>query len=317
MGNYNFLGKIRDFKSALIGFLILFMLLSVFSENFLTINNLTNVARQMSINLITAVGMTMIIITAGIDLSVGAIFAFAGTALGVLVSVYSVPIFLAIFIVLIGCFIIGVIKGWVIITQSIPPFIVTFALSTVILGTAFVMTGGRPIVVNLKAYRLLGRGFLLGIPIPIIIMILVVICGHFILARTKTGRHIYALGGNEEAARLCGVNIRRIIMLVYGIGSLLAGFSGVILSSRLSSGSPTVGVGAEMDAIAATILGGTKFEGGTGTVIGTVFGAMIIACLSNGMNLMNVSSYDQMIVKGLVILLAVWVNKIKLSKNGS
>ncbi len=316
MGNTNFFGKIRDYKSALIGFLMLFVLLSVFSENFLTIDNLTNVARQMSINLITAVGMTMIIITAGIDLSVGAIFAFAGTALGVLVSAYNVPIIVAIIIVLIGCFVIGVIKGWIIITQKIPPFIVTFALSTVILGFAFVMTGGRPVAIGIKAYRILGRGFILGVPIPIIIMILVVIAGHIFLSHTKTGRHVYALGGNEEAARLCGVNIRSIVMLVYGIGSLLAGLSGVILSSRLSSGSPTVGVGAEMDAIAATILGGTKFEGGTGTIIGTVFGAMIIACLSNGMNLLNVSSYNQMIVKGFVILLAVWVNKIKFSKNG-
>ena len=314
MRTFNFSEKIRAYKSALLGFLILFVFLSVCSENFLTVNNLINVARQMSINLITAVGMTIIIITAGIDLSVGALFAFAGTALGVLVSVYNIPIILGILIVLAGCFIIGLIKGWTIITQKIPPFIVTFALSTVILGLAFVMTGGRPVVLNSKAYRILGRGVLLGIPIPIIIMIIVVILGHLFLSRTKTGRHVYALGGNEEAARLCGVNIKYLVMLVYGIGSLLAGLSGVILSSRLSSGSPTVGVGAEMDAIAAAILGGTKFEGGTGTIIGTVFGAMIIACLSNGMNLLNVSSYDQMIVKGLVILLAVWVNRIKLSK---
>lgn len=302
----------KDFSSALVGFLILFAALSFASSSFFTANNLVNVARQMSINMITAVGMTIIIITAGIDLSIGATYAMSGTALGVLFVHNGIPFALASLIVLALCFAIGAIKGWIIITQSIPPFIVTFALSTVILGCAFVMTGGRPIAVSDPAFRFLGRGFVFGIPVPVLLMIVTVMAGHSFLARTKTGRHVYAYGGNAEAARLCGIDTQTLIVLVYGIGSFLAGLSGIILASRLSSGSPTVGTGAEMDAIAATILGGTKFEGGKGSIIGTVFGSLIIACLSNGMNLLNVSSYNQMVVKGLVILLAVWVNRINI-----
>ena len=308
----NILDSTKDFSSALVGFLILFAALSFVSTSFFTTSNLVNVARQMSINMITAVGMTIIIITAGIDLSIGATYAISGTALGVLFVNNGIPFAVASLIVLVLCFAIGAIKGWIIITQSIPPFIVTFALSTVILGCAFVMTGGRPIAVSDPSFRFLGRGFAFGIPVPVLSMILTVLLGHIFLSKTKTGRHVYAYGGNAEAARLCGIDNKKLIILVYGIGSFLAGLSGIILSSRLSSGSPTVGTGAEMDAIAAVILGGTKFEGGKGSIIGTVFGALIIACLSNGMNLLNVSSYNQMVVKGLVILLAVWVNRINI-----
>lgn len=296
--------------SAVFGFAILFIFLSIASPNFLNPGNLLNVGRQMSISMITAVGMTLIIITGGINLSIAGVFALSGTLLAVLVLNYGMPIFVAIILVLIFCYLLGCVIGWSIVTQDLPPFIVTLAMLTIITGMAFLLTGGRPVAINTDAYRWLGRGFIFKIPVPIIVMISVVIFGHILLTRTSFGRYIYAYGGNTEAARLCGINVRKLIIHVYAIGTALAGLSGIILSSRLSSGSPTVGVGAELDAIAAVVLGGTSLSGGKGSIIGTIFGALIIAFLSNGMNLLNIDSYNQMIVKGFVILLSVWVNNI-------
>lgn len=300
----------KERGSALIGFCLLFTFLSFSSSYFLSIENLLNVARQMSISMITAVGMTFVIITAGINLSVGAVFALSGTLMAVFVLNFSLPIWLALIVVLAACYLLGMIKGWIISTQNLPPFIVTLAMLTIINGAAFLLTKGRPLAINTDAYRWLGRGVFMGIPVPVIIMIAVIIGGHILLSKTSFGRHVYAFGDNPEAARLCGINVKGLIIHVYGLCTFLAGLSGVILSSRLSSGSPTVGVGAELDAIAAVVLGGTSLMGGKGSIVGTIFGALIIAFLSNGMNLLNVDSYNQMVVKGFVILFSVWINNL-------
>lgn len=301
--------------SAAIGLVIIFIIMSIAAPKFLTVDNLINVARQTSINAILAVGMTFVIITGGIDLSVGAVIALVGTFWATTVVNYNAPIWVGIILALAIGGLLGVVKGAIISTQKLPPFIVTLAMLTIISGASFVFTGGRPISVNTDAFKMIGRGYIGPIPIPVIIMVIVVISGHFILKKTDFGRHVHAVGGNEEAARLCGVKVTKVIVKVYALAGVLTALAGIILSSRLASGSPTVGDGAELDAIAAVVLGGTNMMGGSGSIIGTCIGVGIIGILGNGLNLLNVSSYNQMIVKGCVMLFAIWINNLKLKKS--
>ena len=244
-----------------------------------------------------------------------AVIALVGTFWATTVVNYNAPIWVGMILALAIGTILGVIKGAIISTQKLPPFIVTLAMLTIISGASFVFTGGRPISVNTDAFKMLGRGYIGPIPIPVIIMIIVVIAGHFLLKRTNFGRHVHAVGGNEEAARLCGVKVNKVIVKVYALAGLLTALAGIILSSRLASGSPTVGDGAELDAIAAVVLGGTNMMGGSGSIVGTCIGVGIIGILGNGLNLLSVSSYNQMIIKGLVMLFAIWINNIKLKKS--
>lgn len=305
---------LREQGSAAAGLIILFIIMSVASSNFLTMDNLVNVMRQISINAILAVGMTFVIITAGIDLSVGAVIALTGTLWAATVVNYNMPIWVGILLALIIGGLLGVVKGLIISTQNLPPFIVTLAMLTIISGLSFVFTGGRPISVNTDAFKMIGRGYIGPIPIPVIIMIIVVIAGHYLLKKTAFGRHVLAVGGNPEAARLCGVKVTSVIVKVYALAGVLTALAGIILSSRLASGSPTVGDGAELDAIAAVVLGGTNMMGGSGSILGTCIGVGIIGILGNGLNLLGVSSYNQMIIKGLVMLFAIWINNLKLKK---
>ena len=303
---------IKERGSALVGLVVLFLVLAIASPEFMTVSNLLNVGRQMSISMITAVGMTFIIITGGIHLAVGSVFALSGTLLAVLYLHAGLPMYIAIPVVILSCYLLGAIIGWFVATQDLPPFIVTLAMMTIITGTAFLLTGGRPVAINTEEFRWIGRGIIGGLPVPMIIMFVVVFIGHIVISKTAFGRYIYAYGGNAEAARLCGINTKSLVINVYAIGTSLAGLSGIILASRLSAGSPTVGVGAELDAIAAVVLGGSSLMGGKGSVIGTIFGALIIAFLGNGMNLLNIDSYNQMVIKGLVILFSVWINNVNL-----
>lgn len=301
-------------SSASIGLILIFLIISLMTDRFLTADNLLNVARQASTNAIVAVGMTFVIITTGIDLSAGAVLALIGTiTAGLIVNFgFSIPVAMVL-VLLIGA-LIGAAKGVIISTQKIPAFIVTLALMTVLRGLAFVYTTGRPIYVDIEAFKMLGRGYIGIIPIPVIIMVIVGVTGHLLLKNSKFGRHVYAVGGNEEAARLCGININKTLIGVYAYAGLMTALAGIILASRLSTGSPNVGEGAELDAIAAVVLGGTSLMGGVGSIGGTFMGVAIIGILNNGLNLMNVSSYNQMMVKGLVILLAVWVNNLNTKK---
>ncbi|MDQ0178459.1 ABC transporter permease [Bacillus chungangensis] len=308
----NFL-LLLDKGAAIIGVLLLFIIMSIVSDDFLTVDNLFNVSRQASVLCMMAVGMTFIIITGGIDLSAGSQIAVAGVLIASLLTA-GVPLPLAIVVTILAGGLIGLLIGAMISTQKIPPFIVTLAMLTILSGVAFVITQGSPIAVADEGFRFLGRGYIGPIPVPIIMMAAIVILGHILLTHTKFGRSVYAIGDNEEAARLCGIHVKRVKMSVYILGSAITALAGILLASRLSTGSPNAGTGSELDAIAAVVLGGTNLFGGEGKITGTLMGVAIISILNNGLNLLNVSSYHQLIMKGAVILLAVWLNSLKEKK---
>lgn len=301
-------GKMLKKLGPLLGFIILCIVLSVVSEQFLTVGNLLNVTRQVSINAVIAVGMTLVILTGGIDLSVGSIVALSGSvAAGLLVGGMGiVPAVLA--GLLLGTFI-GMMNGILITYGKIPPFIATMGMMTIVRGYTLVYTDGRPITGFSEGFRAIGGGYIGSIPIPVVIMVAVFVIAWLILKKNRFGRYIYAIGGNEEAARLSGIHTTRNLIGVYSIAGLLAAMSGIILASRLNSAQPTAGMAFEMDAIAAVVLGGTSLAGGRGTIVGTLVGALIIGVLDNGLNLLNVSSFYQQVAKGVVILLAVLMDR--------
>ena len=290
---------------------VLCLVLGIFpgtSEYFVTVKNLFNVLRQISTNLLLACGMTMVIILGGIDLSVGSVIALSGVLAAGGVVRYNLPIVPAMLLgVLIGI-IFGLFNGFVISKTTIPPFIVTLATMNIARGLAGVYTGGSPVRVVTKEWQWIGAGYVVGVPVPVIIMIIVFIISLLIINRTKMGRYIYAVGGNNLAATYSGINVSTVKFFVYTYSGIMAGLAGIILASRMYSGQPTAGEGAEMDAIAAVVVGGTSMAGGSGKLGGTLIGALIIGILNNGLNLMNVNSFWQTVVKGIVILLAVTID---------
>jgi len=292
----------------LLGLIILCIVLTFLSDRFLTVDNLLNVTRQVSINAVISVGMTLVILTGGIDLSVGSILAFSGSITAGLLS-GGQALLPAVLIGIAAGAVLGLVNGILITRADIPPFIATLGTMTAARGFTLVYTDGRPITGMDEVFRFLGGGYVAGIPVPVIIMLVIFIAAYIMLTQTKFGRYIYAIGGNEEATRLSGINTKKILLAVYTLAGLLAGFSGVIMASRLNSAQPTAGMGFELDAIAAVVLGGTSLSGGVGTIGGTLIGAMIIGVLDNGLNLLNVSSFYQQVAKGAVILLAVYVDK--------
>lgn len=292
----------------LLGFMVLCLALSVISDQFLTVGNLLNVTRQVSINAIIAVGMTMIILTGGIDLSVGSIVAISGSITAGLLTggVGLVP---AVFAGLLLGMLIGMINGLVITYGKIPPFIATMGMMTIVRGYTLVYTDGRPITGFSETFRFIGGGYIGIVPVPVVIMAVIFIGAWLLLTKNRFGRYVYAIGGNEEAARLSGINTKKHLVGVYAIAGMLAALSGIILTARLNSAQPTAGMAFEMDAIAAVVLGGTSLAGGRGTIVGTLVGALIIGVLDNGLNLLNVSSFYQQVAKGVVILLAVLMDR--------
>jgi len=299
----------------LIGLLFLIVFFWILTPHFLTVSNLLNVAQQTAINAIIAVGLTFVIITAGIDLSVGSILAFSGVVLASALSA-GMPIPVAITLgVLVGlaC---GSINGLLIAYGKLPPFISTLGMMSVARGAALMYTNGRPISGFSAEFRFLATGEIFSIPTSIVIMIVVYIVAHFILTKTKLGRYVYAIGGNEEAARLSGINVAAYKIIVYGICGLLSGLAAVILTARLNSAQPIAGIMYELDAIAATVIGGTSLMGGEGRVMGTLIGALIMGVLRNGLNLLGVSSFLQQTIIGSVIIIAVLVDMtLKRRKN--
>jgi ribose transport system permease protein len=287
--------------------------MSLANKSFLTVPNLLNVARQVSINTIIAAGMTFIIITAGIDLSVGSLVALSSCVAMIAIEATGsslLGICVGIFIGgLAGAFN-GVFVAW----AGIPPFIVTLAGLTIYRGIALIITGGTPIIRFEGGFRALGQGAVLGIPVPIIIMGVVVVFMQFLLTRTAFGTHVYSVGGNEEASRLSGIKVRKVKFLVYVMGGMLTALAGMVLMGRLSSAQPNTGEGFELDAIAAVILGGTSLMGGRGAIWGTLVGAFIIGILNNGFNLMAVDAHFQLVAKGVIILLAVILDRYLKSK---
>ena len=305
---------IKTFMSdnkSLIGLLILMALVSLASPNFLSVDNLLNILRQTSINAIIAMGMTFVILTAGIDLSVGSILALAGAICATMIAADMPLIFALVTTVMIGAAL-GASGGAVISFFGVQPFIATLVGMTIIRGLTLVYSDGRPISTGdldvAEAFFQWGGGYILGIPVPVIIAFVVFTLCWFVLNHTKMGRYVYAIGGNEQVARLAGINVSRIKICVYAISGALAAIAGIILTARLESAQPTAGLSYELDAIAAVVLGGTSLMGGRGRISGTLIGALIIGVLNNALNLMDVSSYYQMIAKGAVILLAVAVD---------
>jgi len=291
---------------------------ALLSPYFFTPDNLLNVSLQASITAIIAAGMTFVILTGGIDLSVGSVVALAGI-LATSVIRTGVPFALALPLALLVSILFGAFSGafaGLFITRfSITPFIVTLALMTIWRGSAFVYTEGRPIWELPESFSTLGSGRILALPIPTIVMIIVYVISHLTLTRTRFGRYVYAVGGNIEAARLAGIRTNRVLVEVYVLAGLLSALSGVLLASRMNSGQPNAGISYELDVIAAVVVGGTSLAGGKGTIIGTFIGAMLIAVLRNGLNLLNVSSYVQQVVVGAVILLAVMMDRLRKSSS--
>ncbi|MBS3933715.1 MAG: ribose ABC transporter permease [Truepera sp.] len=293
----------------LLALLLLVGAMSLLSERFLTPSNIINVLRQISINAIIACGMTVVIIGRGIDLSVGSLLAFTGV-LGAGLAVSGINPYLAIGAALGVGLVLGAFNGAFVAYTRIAPFIVTLAGLTIFRGMALAYTDGRPITGLPPVFFTLGNGLLLGIPVPIWIMAAFILLTHFILRYTALGRAIYAIGGNEEAARLSGIPVPRVQLFCFAFSGLATALAAMVLTGRLNSAQPSAGVMFELDAIAAVVVGGTSLFGGRGGVFGTLVGALIIGVINNGMNLLGVPSFYQQIVKGGVILAALLIDRL-------
>lgn len=303
----NFKNSLVKYKS-LFGLLALCIVITIMTPRFLTVNNLRNVLTQVSVNAVIAAGMTFVILTGGIDLSVGSILAVCG-AIAAVISKTSGNVLLAVIAALAVGALIGLVNGIIISKGKIQAFIATLATMTIFRGVTYVYTNGTPVSGLDQSFMVIGNNKILGMPIPVIIMIIIFAASYYILTQMRYGRYVYAIGGNEDSARLSGINTQKIKTMVYAISGIMAALSGIIVTSRIGSASPNAGSGFELDAIAAVVLGGTSLSGGEGSIIGTIIGAVIIGVLNNGLNLMNVSPFYQLIVKGLVILLAVMIDK--------
>ncbi len=298
-------------QKSLIALLVLIAVVSSMSSNFFSLNNLFNILQQTSVNAIMAVGMTLVILTAGIDLSVGSLLALTGAVAASVVGL-EVNVLVAVGASLALGAAIGAVTGVIVAKGKVQAFIATLVMMLLLRGITMVYTNGSPVNTGFSdvadAFGWFGIGRPLGVPTPVWIMAVVFIAAWYMLHHTRLGRYIYALGGNEAATRLSGISVDRVKVIVYSLCGLLAALAGVIEVARLSSAQPTAGTGYELDAIAAVVLGGTSLSGGKGRIMGTLIGALILGFLNNGLNLLSVSSYYQMIVKAVVILLAVLVD---------
>jgi ribose transport system permease protein len=292
----------------LVGLAVLMAAMAVATPQFLSLGNLTNLARQVSINAIIAAGMTFVIVTGGIDLSVGSLVALTG-CVGMLAIDRTGWDPAGLLVALLVGAAAGAANGAAVAWGRMPPFLATLAGLTVFRGLALVATAGSPVIRMDGGYRWIGQGFVLGVPVPVVLMVLVMLALHVLLTRTAFGAHVYAVGGNEEASRLSGVAVTWTRFWVYVLCGLLTGLAGMILAARLSSAQPNTGEGFELDAIAAVVLGGTSLMGGRGTVWGTVVGAFVTGVLNNGFNLLAVDAYYQLVAKGLIIVLAVLLDQ--------
>lgn len=307
MNKKKLINQINIYRSVLI-LLVICIFATILSPSFLSVTNLFNVFKQITVAGVVGCGMTFVILTGGIDLSVGSILGLSGVlAAGVLESTGN-PAFAIALALAVGV-LCGAINGFFVSFCEIPPFISTLGMMTLLRGCVLVYTKGSPISIKSDAYKFFGKGAIVGIPVPVIILILLFLLAHYILTQTSYGRSIYAFGGNREAARLSGISTRFTEWMAYTINGLLCGIAGVILTARLGSAQSTSGTGIEMDAIAAVILGGTSLSGGVGFVLPTVVGAMIMGIIDNILTLMNVNPHATNIVKGAVILIAVLVDK--------
>ncbi len=306
----NWLGQILARYGIALAFLALCVVLSFASPYFLSTKNLLNVLLQTSINLVIAIGMTFVITSGGIDLSVGSIVAVAGMVMADVVS-RDLGVGLAVFLALLVGTLCGWLNGMLITRLRLPPFIVTLGTMSMLRGVALIYNDGKPLYGLPQKDLKVISGDLASIPIPVIIALVAALLAHFVLRNTVIGEYTTAIGGNEETARLSGIDVRRFKVIIYSISGLMCGLAGVILTARLSAAEPIAGVMYELDAIAATVMGGTSLTGGEGTVFGTIIGALLMGVLRNGLNLLNIQSYYQQLVIGGVIVLAVAVDKLR------
>ena len=311
-GVWGFLKRLFSFREAGILFvlIVICVFLSIATPNFLTEKNIMNVARQFSVTAIIAVGMTYVIVTAGIDLSVGSIVAFSGcmTALA-LVNGWSIPVSILVGVGL-GT-LVGFVNGLLIVKVNLAPFIATLGTMGIARGLVLAFTKGYPIQPFPEEFEIIGRGFIGPIPIPVLVMLVIVICGHLLLSRTTLGRYIYYVGSNPTAARLSGLKVGRILIFAYTAAGFLAGLASVVLISRLTSAQSNMGSGMELDVIAAVVIGGTSLSGGEGSVIGSLIGAALMGVISNALILLGINVYWQSVVIGLVIVLAVAIDALR------
>lgn len=308
------LGMIQMFKShmgILAGLLILCAVLSVMTTSFATVTNFFNVVRQVTINLFLACGMTYVILLSGIDLSVGSVIAVSGCISAGLITWNGMPVYVGILGGVLVGMLLGAVNAWIISSTNIPAFIVTLAMMNIGRGIARIYTKAQTISVLNDQYMFWGMGSIFGIPIQLFCIIAVVAVSSFILNRTQMGRHIYAVGGNKQAAQYSGIRVKKVTFFVFIYCSLLASLAGILTVGRTFTASMTLGESAEMDAISAVVLGGTSMNGGRGTISGTVIGAIVIGVLKNGMNLLGIDSSWQFIVQGIVILIAVYLDYLK------
>lgn len=314
----NYGKQLARFQS-LIALFVLCLVISLLSDKFFTVTNGWNVMRQISVNICIATGMTLVILTAGIDLSVGSVLALCGAITASLlkngIEMPSQNLYIGFTLlggalagILVGA-LLGFFNGWTITKFKVPPFVATLAVLTIARGLTMLWTKGFPISGLGESFAYIGTGWFLGIPLPVWISGIIVLIMVFLTQKTRFGRYIYAIGGNENAARLSGIKISRVKMAVYAISGALAAIGGIIVTSRLDSAQPNAGITYELDAIAAVVIGGTSLSGGKGTIWGTVLGAIIIGVLNNGLVLLDVSPFWQQVVKGLVILVAVIIDK--------
>lgn len=317
--NKKHLEHLKRFQSVL-ALALMILALALMSDKFLTVDNSLNVLRQICANLCLSIGMTIIILSGGIDLSVGSMLALSGAVgAGLLKNGIAIPgtdIFIEVTVsgaILVGV-LVGTILGWfngfVITRFKLPPFVATLGMLSIARGLTMLWTGGFPITRLGDSFGYIGAGHWLGLPMPVWISGALVVVFILVMKRTRFGRHVYAVGGSEKAARLSGLNVRHIKLLVYTLGGALAGVAGLLVTARLDSATPNAGLSYELDSIAAVVIGGTSLNGGRGSITGTVLGCLIIGVLNNGLVLLEVSPFWQQVIKGLVILVAVAVDKM-------
>lgn len=310
-GNKSFL---KDNVAIISGLVILCLFLTFMSDSFLTQSNLMSLLRQMTNNVFLTLGVMMCIIIGGIDISVGSVFALGGTVAAGMIAHYHVPIPAAIMLGLLAGAACGAFNGFFVSMVRVPAFIATMAMLNIARGIAYLMTNAEPIRCTEKAFTNLGTGRLGIIPLPVIYAVVWVILIWLFLNKTRMGRYVYAVGGNMEAARFSGINIKVVQFTVHTLSDFLAAWAGIVMAARMYSGQPAVAVGWEMDAVAASALGGVSLMGGSGSVVSAMIGVLIIGVLKNGLNLMNVNSFWQLIVQGLVVLAAVSMDMVKQRK---
>lgn len=304
-------GSSNNVLGIVIALLALCLDLAIATPVFLTPSNFLNVFQQISINFVVAVGMTFVIISGGIDLSVGSNIALSGLLMGILMKNYNVPVFVTILVCILFSGFVGLVNGVLISFLNLPPFIATLGTMSIVRGGAYTVTAGQPIYTFPAGFTAVS-GRVAGIPLwSTLIMLVVIVLGWYILRYTRIGRFTYAVGGNENCARLSGINLKKVKCFVYVVSGLCCGVAALLLSSRLDSALPTNADGQEMDAIAAVVIGGTSMSGGEGSMIGTLIGILIIGIIANGLNLLGVAQGPQKMVKGMIIVVAVIIDVIR------